>query len=360
MPAFGGVFSGRRVLVTGHTGFKGSWLSIWLLQLGATVKGIALPPRSDEGNFVLARLEDRMDSSIADVREPDAVMAEVSAFAPEVVFHLAAQAIVRDSYDVPVETFDTNVMGSVHVLDALRSVPAARAIVMITSDKCYENVETTRGYREDDRLGGHDPYSASKAAAELAVAAYRRSFFGPGRGVGVATTRAGNVVGGGDWARDRIVPDAIRALKAGEPIPVRNPGHVRPWQHVLEPLSGYLSLARHLLEGPDAFSEAFNFGPGPAALRPVRELVGAVVQEWGSGRWADASDPAAPHEAGLLVLDATKARERLGWRPAYDFPATVAATVDWYRRYDTEDVYALGCEQIAAYEAAAAAAGSVL
>jgi CDP-glucose 4,6-dehydratase len=286
------------------------------------------------------------------------VRRETSSFAPDVVFHLAAQAIVRDSYDVPVETFDTNLMGSVHVLDALRSVPETRAIVMVTSDKCYENVETTRGYREDDRLGGHDPYSASKAAAEMAVAAYRRSFFGPGRRVGVATTRAGNVIGGGDWARDRIVPDCIRALRAGRPVEVRNPSHVRPWQHVLEPLSGYLTLARRMLAEPGGCSEAFNFGPGSTALRPVGDLVGTIVSEWGSGQWVDASDASAPHEAGLLVLDASKASQRLGWRPVYGFEETVRATVEWYRRFDTEDVYALGCEQIAAYESTAAAAGA--
>lgn len=355
---FGGAFAGRRVLLTGHTGFKGSWLALWLTALGADVMGWALEPKTQRDHFVLAGLDRHIEHVVGDIRDLDALAARMAAYEPEVVFHLAAQAVVRDAYEQPAETFETNVLGTVNVLEAVRRCASVRAAVIATSDKCYENVETERGYREDDRLGGRDPYSASKACAELAVAAYRRSFFGDSGGsAGVATVRAGNVIGGGDRARDRIVPDCVRALEAGEMVRVRNPDAVRPFVHVLEPLSGYLLLAQRLLGDPAGFSEAFNFGPEPDSFVTVRDLVSLVLETWGEGTWEHTPDPDAPHEAGLLYLDVTKARDALSWRPSLTTGEAVRMAVEWYRRAPDEDVHALGLEQIAAYTAAARGAG---
>ena len=330
---------GRRVLLTGHTGFKGSWLALWLLELGAEVTGLALEPEPVEPPatplFAALGLAERLGARhrIGDIRDPAALAAAVAASEPELVLHLAAQPLVRRSYGDPLGTWATNVQGSLQVLEALRPLQHSCAVVMVTTDKVYANQEWDYGYRESDRLGGHDPYSASKAAAELAIASWRASFCGAAAHqtphLAIATARAGNVIGGGDWAADRIVPDAMRALAAGDPIPLRNPAATRPWQHVLEPLGGYMLLAERLLA--DArHASAFNFGPALEANRSVRELVEASLQHW-PGSWSDGSDPHALHEAGRLHLQIDKAHHQLGWQPRWDFATTLARTVTWYR-----------------------------
>ena len=328
------VYRNRRVLITGHTGFKGSWLCEWLLALGAEVHGFALPPPTRPSLFNQLKLAKRIKShTIGDIRNLDEVVRVMRRVRPDFVFHLAAQPLVRLSYDKPVETFDTNVMGTVHVLEAARRVSGHQvSIVCVTTDKCYENRETVRPYREDDPMGGYDPYSCSKGCDELLISSYRRSFFGtPGSSVWVASARAGNVIGGGDWAKDRIVPDCIRALSMGEPIPVRNKVSTRPWQHVLEPLGGYLTLGAALAkrERIDEVCGGFNFGPNPRANRTVKELVEELLK-WEHGSWEDRSDPNAVHEAGLLNLDIRKARRILGWKPRWSFEETVKNTVQWY------------------------------
>jgi len=310
---FNGFYKDKKVLVTGHTGFKGSWLSICLLRAGAKVCGYALPPRTEQDNFVVSKLTKRMEHHEGDIRDQAQFLSVFSAFKPEIVFHLAAQPLVRCSYEHPAETFSTNVIGTVNVMDAIRAVPDCRTAVMVTSDKCYENQEWTWGYRETDRLGGHDPYSASKAAAEIAVSAYRRSFFRP-EGKGIATARAGNVIGGGDWCPDRLIPDCIRALERGETITLRNPASTRPWQHVLEPLSGYLKLAAALHANAKEFDDAWNFGPDPAQVFTVQQVVELAVKKWGGGR-CESIGGNFHHEAGLLALDISKARLKLGWSP---------------------------------------------
>jgi len=336
-PAF---WAGRRVLLTGHTGFKGSWLSLWLLQLGARVTGVALDPDTSPNLFdaldlVSAGLPGELHDHRLDIRDAEALAALVAAADPEVVLHLAAQPLVRRSYADPLGTWATNVQGSLHLLEALRPLDHPCAVVLVTTDKVYDNREWCYGYRETDRLGGHDPYSASKAGAELAIASWRASFCGTAPHqtphLAIATARAGNVIGGGDWAADRIVPDAMRACAAGEPLILRNPRATRPWQHVLEPLSGYLQLAEALAADPAAHAEAWNFGPQLEANRPVAELVEALHQHR-PGQWHDHSDPHAPHEAGLLHLVIDKAVSRLGWQPRWDFAATVARTAGWYRQ----------------------------
>ncbi len=327
---FYGAYRGRRVWVSGHTGFKGSWLCEWLLELGAEVHGYALEPDTDPSLFVQLGLASRIRHLIGDVRDPRAVRAALEQAKPDFVFHLAAQPLVRRSYQKPVETFETNVMGTVHVLEALKEIGRPCTAVLVTTDKCYENEESGRAYREDDRLGGRDPYSASKAMAELAVTAYRRSFLDSGA-IRVATARAGNVIGGGDWAEDRIVPDCIRALRVGAPIQVRNPVSTRPWQHVLEPLAGYLLLAA-ALERNSHLPRAFNFGPKPESNRTVRDLVEGVLRHW-PGKWEDLSEPGAVHEAKLLSLDVSLAGECIGWNPRWGFEKTLRATAEWYLHY---------------------------
>lgn len=349
------VFKGKTVLVTGHTGFKGSWLSIWLHSLGARVIGYGLDPYSERDNFVLSGIGGRIAADVrgdlADVAKLHAVFEQ---YRPEIVFHLAAQPLVRLSYDCPVETYATNVMGTIHVLEEVRKCEATKVGVMITTDKCYENREQLWGYREDEAMGGYDPYSSSKGAAEIAIASWRRSFMNPAdyakHGKSVASVRAGNVVGGGDWALDRIVPDCIRALEAGRPIEIRSPQAVRPWQHVLEPLSGYMTLAAKMLEEPVAYCEGWNFGPNIDSIVPVWEIARLVKDNYGRGELEDVSDPDALHEAKLLALDISKARFRLGWTPRWDIRATIAETVEWYVRYRTENVYELCIEQIKRYE----------
>ena len=333
-------WAGKRVLLTGHTGFKGSWLSLWLLRFGAVVWGYSLMPEPGRSLFTELGLDQgQLHHRLGDLRDKEALQKVVEEAQPEVVLHLAAQPLVRRSYRDPLGTWSTNVQGSLHLLEALKTLQHPCAVVMVTTDKVYANREWDYGYREGDRLGGHDPYSASKAAAELAIDSWRASFCGLGRHqtphLAIATARAGNVIGGGDWAEDRIVPDAMRALAVGEPIRVRSPQATRPWQHVLEPLCGYLQLAERLAEvggggGDHPFASAFNFGPSLEANRPVSELVTAALEHW-PGDWQDLSDPAAPHEAGRLHLQIDKAHHQLSWRPRWDFATTVARTVAWYR-----------------------------
>ena len=332
MPMPASTYRGRRVWLTGDTGFKGSWLALWLHRLGAEVLGVGLEPESAEGPFVRAEVSRLIRHETADIRDA-ARMAELArAFAPEVVFHLAAQALVRRSYADPVETFDTNVRGTAHVLDALRLAGNACAVVVVTSDKCYANREEDYAYREDDPMGGHDPYSASKGCEELVAASYRDAFFAPGGKIHLATARAGNVIGPGDWAADRIVPDAVRAIRAGRKLSVRNPRAVRPWQHVLEPLGGYLRLGQALLEQGAAVAEGWNFGPDPASARTVGNLADRFCRAWGPGAaWEAEPNPAHPHEAHLLQLSIDKAAARLGWRPKWDFETTVRRTAAGYR-----------------------------
>jgi CDP-glucose 4,6-dehydratase len=332
-------WQGKKVLVTGHTGFKGSWLSLWLLNLGAQVMGISLAPNTNPSLFEQLGLAEHLDHRIGDIRDRQSLKTAVARWQPDLVFHLAAQPLVRRSYIESVETWETNVMGTIHVLEAVKQVTVPCAVVAITTDKCYQNREWMYGYRENDPLGGHDPYSSSKAAAEIAIASWRASFFtDPLIPIGIASARAGNVIGGGDWAEDRIVPDAIRSLVRQEAIPVRNPRSTRPWQHVLEPLGGYLVLGQKLYEGlgePDrsGVRSAFNFGPALSSNRTVRELVECILQYW-PGSWQDRSNPNAVHEAALLNLVTDKAFHTLGWQSVWDFERTIRETVTWYRQAD--------------------------
>jgi CDP-glucose 4,6-dehydratase len=326
----------RRVLVTGHTGFKGSWLCLWLRQLGARVTGLALPPPHGEPSmFEAVGVEDFVAHTVLDVRDPAAVRAAVAEAKPEIVFHLAAQSLVRRSYRDPLETYMTNVMGTVFVLDAIRYTPSVRAVVVVTSDKCYESQEWDWGHREIDAMGGTDPYSSSKGAAELVVAAYRRSFFANGDGARIGSGRAGNVIGGGDWSEDRLVPDIIRAAVCGEAVVIRNPAAVRPWQHVLEPLHGYLTLGARLLDDGAVWAEGWNFGPDPGGVVEVGRLAELVVRAWGGDGpplQFGACEP-QPHETRVLRLDISKAAVRMKWRPVLDLSETVALTVDWYKAH---------------------------
>jgi CDP-glucose 4,6-dehydratase len=324
-------FHGKRVFLTGHTGFKGAWLAYLLTMLGAEVKGYALEPLTSESYFDQLGLRKLIQHVEGDVRDADFLRKEISRFAPEYVLHLAAQALVRRSYEAPVETLGTNVMGSVHLLEAVRATPSVRSLVYITSDKCYENREWIWGYRENDRLGGHDPYSASKAAAEIVFSAYWRSFFSQREEFGGATARAGNVIGGGDLAADRIVPDCIRAIREDRPVSLRNPNATRPWQHVLEPLSGYLLLAANLYADPGRFSGSWNFGPSSTQCRTVGEVATFIVSRFGRGEVEIPESLTHQHEAQLLQLNCDKAHEALGWYPRWDFQQTLVATIDWYR-----------------------------
>lgn len=359
---FGNVFSGKRVLITGHTGFKGAWLGEWLLGLGAQVYGYSLAPCTSPALFEQLSLEGRLSHRVGDVRDAELVQAAVNESRPDFVFHLAAQPLVRLSYTEPVATFSTNVMGTINLLEAVRSQVRPCVVIVVTTDKCYLNREWLYGYRESDALGGHDPYSASKAAAEIATASWRSSFLQDG-GVKVATVRAGNVVGGGDWASDRIVPDSIRALRSGQAIPVRNPLATRPWQHVLEPLSGYLWLAALLgktdgsIGDTDSLQSAFNFGPQSDGNQTVGTLVECVLRHW-PGQWMDRSEGGAPHEARFLQLAVDKASRLLGWRPTWSFDRTIAETVTWYRTVECGgDASDQTVSQIMTYTNDAAAAG---
>lgn len=347
----------KRVLLTGHTGFKGSWLSLWLQRLGATVAGYALPPEHDESLFELAGVGKGMDSKLADIRNLQHLRSLFDSFEPQIVFHLAAQSLVRKSYLEPVQTYEVNVMGTVHVLEAVRGSQSCRVVVNVTSDKCYENKEWAWGYRENDPMGGHDPYSNSKGCSELVTSAYRQSFFKAknARPVAVASARAGNVIGGGDFSKDRIIPDFMAAIKSGRPLYVRNPNAVRPWQHVLEPLSGYLLLAEKLWDEPDAYAQGWNFGPAPDDIRPVRWIVEKLSDYWNDSiKWEVDTSP-KPHEANLLVLDSAQARMMLGWRPRWTLEQSLQAVAKWHIAYKQgEPLRDVVLQQIASYEAASA------
>ncbi len=322
----------KRVLLTGHTGFKGSWLSLWLQAMGARVRGISLEPPTTPALFAVARVAEGMDHQIADLRDYEKVKTLVADFRPEIVIHMAAQPLVRLSYSQPIATYATNVMGTVHILEAARHAGSVRAIVNVTTDKCYENKEWVWGYREDEPMGGHDPYSNSKGCAELVSSAYRKSFF-KAYGIAIATARAGNVIGGGDWAQDRLVPDTLRALQQGQVVQIRNPHSIRPWQHVLEPLSGYLLLAERLYEHGQTDAEAWNFGPLDEDAQSVQWIVEKLCAAWGQeASWClQAGDH--PHEASMLKLDISKAKQRLNWHPRWRMNKTIEAIIDWNKAW---------------------------
>ena len=347
---FHGFYQGKRVLVTGHTGFKGSWLCIWLREMGADVTGVGLAPHTAKDNFVLAGLSSKMKDFRCDIRDREGLHKIFEACQPEIVFHLAAQPLVRESYEIPVETYEINVMGSIHVMEEVRRCSATRVAVMITTDKCYENKEQLWGYRECDPMGGYDPYSSSKGACEIAISSWRRSFMNPENysehGKAIASARAGNVIGGGDWAKDRIIPDSIRALEANQPIVIRNPHAVRPWQHVLEPLRGYLLLGEKLWNDPTAYAEDWNFGPDFTSILTVREVASLLIQEYGRGKMSFPPQFNAPHEANLLMLDITKAHRKLNWKPILNIRQCIHLIVEWYKRYQNEDVYKICHEHI--------------
>lgn len=352
---FKGVYKGKRVLVTGHTGFKGSWLSIWLHEMGAKVIGVSLDPYSERDNYVLSGIGTKINADIrADIRDGVRIKQIFADYQPEIVFHLAAQPLVRLSYEIPVETYETNVMGSINIMEACRITDSVKVVVMITTDKCYENKEHIWGYRENEPMGGYDPYSSSKGAAEIAINSWRRSFFNPvdygkRHHISIASVRAGNVVGGGDWAKDRIVPDCIRALETKNPIEIRSPKAIRPWQHVLEPLSGYLLLASKMLHDPIKYCEGWNFGPRTDSITSVWDVATMLAKYYGKGELKDVSDPNALHEAKLLMLDISKAKFLLGWEPRTNINQCCELTADWYKRYKQGSVYDLCVEQIITY-----------
>ena len=347
-------WANKTVLITGHTGFKGSWLSMWLQSMGATVIGYALSPDDKPNLFAAASIADGMTSIHGDIRDFEALSAVVKKYRPDIVIHMAAQALVRYSYAHPVETYAVNVMGTVHLLEAVRQIDSVRAIVNVTSDKCYENREWDVGYREHEAMGGYDPYSSSKGCAELVASAYRNSFFNHQdyvkHGVALASARAGNVIGGGDWAEDRLIPDVMRAIVQGKPVSIRNPHAIRPWQHVLEPLSGYLILAQKLYEDGIRYAEGWNFGPEDEDAKPVQWLVERLIHEWGVGASWTLDGGEHAHEAHYLRLDCSKAKERLGWQPRWHLEEALRMIVDWYRAYQNgEDMRTMSLIQISQY-----------
>lgn len=350
MELYNDVYRGKTVLVTGHTGFKGSWLSIWLREMGATVVGYALDPYTDRDNFVLSHLDEKIIDIRGDIRDSEKLASVFKKYKPEIVFHLAAQPIVRLSYEIPVETYEVNVMGTIKLLECIRNTDETKVGIMITTDKCYENKEQIWGYREGDSFGGYDPYSSSKGACEIAINSWRRSFFNPcdykNHGKSISSVRAGNVIGGGDWTKDRIIPDCIKAIENNQAIEIRNPKSIRPWEHVLEPLSGYLLLGQKMWEDPTSYSEGWNFGPDPDSIVDVMNVAEKLIKIYGKGSIEDVSSENNLHEAKLLLLDITKARLRLGWSPTLDFYESLEMTVDWYRNYQNENVYSLCVKQI--------------
>ena len=351
---FDDFFKGKRVFITGHTGFKGSWLAIWLQSLGAEVTGFSLDPHTERDNYVLSGIGSKINDLRGDIRDMQALGKAMEESRPEIVFHLAAQPLVRLSYEIPVETYQTNLMGTINVMEAIRATPGVRVAVMITTDKCYDNKERLTGYKESDPFGGYDPYSSSKGCCEIAIQSWRRSFFNPEdygvkHNVSLASVRAGNVIGGGDWALDRIVPDCIKAIEADKEIEIRSPKAVRPWEHVLEPLGGYMLLARKMWEDPTGYCEGWNFGPEADSVLTVWEVASQLIKEYGKGSLKDVSSPGALHEANLLMLDITKAKTRLGWKPRLSARECIALTADWYRRYRSMPVYELCLEQIRRY-----------
>lgn len=340
-------WTGKRVFITGHTGFKGSWLSIWLASLGANVKGYSLSPPTKTNLFEEARVYEYLQSEINDIRDRDKLKKSIESFQPDVVFHLAAQPLVRYSYNNPIETFETNVIGSVNLLEAVRTCKSVRALVNITTDKCYDNREWVWGYREDDPLGGYDPYSSSKACSELVTAAYRQSFFYDADSAGIASARAGNVIGGGDWAEDRLVPDILRSFEGKSALEIRNPNSIRPWQHVLEPISGYMKLAESLWTDKERFSGAWNFGPNYRDARSVTDIVKIISKHWGSGIEISANNAGNPHEANVLKLDIAKSLTYLGWEPKWTLEIALEKVVEWHRSWlNDEDVRLMCLKQI--------------
>ena len=349
---FNDVYKGKTVLVTGHTGFKGSWLSIWLTLLGAKVVGYSLNPYSQRSNFVACGLSKKLYADIrGDVRDLGDIEAVIKQYQPEIIFHLAAQALVRTSYQEPKMTYETNVMGSLNILEAVRTFDCVKSVIMITSDKCYKNVEQIWGYNENDRMGGYDPYSSSKGCAELMISSYRDSFFNPKdydkHGKSVASVRAGNVIGGGDWSDNRLIPDCIRFIETGMDIEIKNPTATRPWQHVLESLSGYLKIGEKMMENPVKFADSFNFGPPLSSNKTVWEVVHKVIKEYGKGNAIDASTPNDVHEHKLLNLDVTKAYTLLNWQPKLTLEESIKFTVDWYKEALVQkDMYNFCVKQI--------------
>jgi len=324
-------WQGKRVFLTGHTGFKGSWLSLWLDSMGAEVKGYALKPETTPSLYEEANVEAKVESDIGDIRDLPQLCESMVSFNPDVLIHMAAQPLVRLSYKEPLETYDVNVMGTAKVLEAARGCPNLKSIISVTTDKCYENKEWVWGYREDEPMGGHDPYSSSKACAELVTSAYRRSFLKE-KGVGLASVRAGNVIGGGDWADDRLIPDILRSFEKNIPVVIRNPKSTRPWQHVLEPLSGYLILAQKLYESPEAFAEGWNFGPLDEDVKPVEWILNHMVDKWSGSNW-ELDQGAHPHEAGYLKLDISKAKARLNWHPNWSLQTTLQKIINWHQAW---------------------------
>lgn len=348
-------WQGKRVFLSGHTGFKGSWLSLWLQQMGAELTGYALQAPSDPSLFEVAGVAAGMRSIVGDIRDAAALTAAMQEARPQIVIHMAAQALVRHSYAHPVETYSTNVMGLVNLFEAVRATPGVKAVVNVTSDKCYENKEWAWGYRENEPFGGYDPYSNSKACAELVTAGYRSSFFNPEKyaehGVALASGRAGNVIGGGDWAEDRLIPDMVRAIGAGRPVQIRSPHAIRPWQHVLEPLSGYLTLAEHLYSEGAAYAEGFNFGPHDTDARPVEWIIERLCQSWGEGAAWQLDAAPQPHEAHYLKLDCSKAHARLRWQPRWNLGQTIDQIVAWHQAHGAgADMRALTLAQIEQYQ----------
>ena len=350
---FADTYRGKRVLVTGHTGFKGSWLCIWLKELGADIVGYALEPYTERDNFTVSGLKNKIIHIIGDVRDYQKLSKVFEEYQPEFVFHLAAQPIVRESYINPKETYDINVGGTVNVLECCRMTDSVGFIINVTSDKCYENKEWIWGYRENDPMGGYDPYSSSKGCSELITTAYRNSFFShiefEKHEKALSSVRAGNVIGGGDWQKDRIIPDCVRALENNKPIEIRSPRATRPWQYVLEPLSGYLLLASRMYKEPQEYCGAWNFGPNQDSIITVGEIADMIVAKWGSGSWIDRSNQSEPHEANLLSLDISKAKSYLKWSPVWDTEITIEKTVEWYKKYQQKNPYEICIEQIDEY-----------
>jgi CDP-glucose 4,6-dehydratase len=346
-------YKDKKVFITGHTGFKGSWLITWLNFLGANLKGYSLEPEDEQGLFNTIAGQLHFQHVIGDIRDKEKLKKEINAFQPDFIFHLAAQALVRRSYEIPSETFEVNVIGTANVLEVVNCISKKCTVIVITTDKVYQNREIDYHYTETDELGGYDPYSASKAATEIVVSSFRNSFFNLQKYLihqkAIASVRAGNVIGGGDWNKDRIIPDIIRSLIAGLPVSVRNPLAVRPWQHVLEPLAGYLSLGILLDKDPKKYSGSYNFGPLPNDHLPVKELVNIALQCWGNGTWLDNSDELQPHEAGLLKLDITKAKSELNWQPKLNSQEAIQWTIDWYKQ-PHDNIFAYTVQQINNYQ----------
>ena len=341
-------WKGKRVFLTGHTGFKGSWLSLWLFSLGAEVRGYALNPPTSPSLFNEAKIDSIIDSQIADIRDQDALYESMTGFNPHILIHMAAQPLVRYSYDEPIETYEVNVIGTAKVLEVARSCPNLKAIVNITTDKCYENDGRSEGYKESDPMGGYDPYSSSKGCAELVAESYRQSFL-QNQNIGLASVRAGNVIGGGDWANDRLIPDILRSFEKKESVVVRNPKAIRPWQNVLEPLSGYLILAQKLYDNRDKYAEGWNFGPNEQDVKSVDWILDKMISKWPNSSWR-LDNSSSPHEAGFLKLDISKAKSKLGWKPTLELSDALEKIIDWHKAYlNQEDMQAICLEEIEDY-----------